>query len=100
MTTADREPVLDALRLAELWLDEATSFPSGATSSAAWSRAEWVEATLPAWRELVDPVAGKVVDSMGSMLGGEGGPLARWASRACRRSSRPPCHRWPDRCSR
>jgi len=75
VTTADREPVLDALRLAELWLDEATSFPSGATSSAAWSRAEWVEATLPAWRELVDPVAGKVVDSMGSMLGGEGGPL-------------------------
>src|SRR6188768_474483 len=38
VTTADREPVLDALRLAELWLDEATSFPSGATSSAAWSR--------------------------------------------------------------
>ena len=76
VTTADREPVLDALRLAELWLDEATSFPSGATSSAAWSRAEWVEATLPAWRELVDPVAGKVVDSMGSMLAGEGGPLA------------------------
>ena len=75
VTTADREPVLDALRLAELWLDEATSFPSGATSATAWSRAEWVEATLPAWRELVDPVAGKVVDSMGSMLGGEGGPL-------------------------
>ena len=76
VTTADREPVLDALRLAELWLDEATSFPSGAGSAAAWSRAEWVEATLPAWRELVDPVAGKVVDSMGSMLGGAGGPLA------------------------
>jgi hypothetical protein len=76
VTSTDREPVLDALRLSELWLDEATSFPSGSTSSAAWSRAEWVEATLPAWRELVDPVAGKVVDSMGSLLTGEGGPLA------------------------
>ena len=76
VTTSDREPVLDAMRLAELWLDEATAFPSGATAVAAWSRAEWVEATLPAWRELVDPVAGKVVDSLGSMLTGEGGPLA------------------------
>jgi len=76
VTTSDREPVLDAMRLAELWLDQATAFPSGATAVAAWSRAEWVEATLPAWRELVDPVAGKVVDSLGSMLTGEGGPLA------------------------
>jgi putative hydrolase len=76
VTTADREPVLDALRLAELWLDNATSFPAGAAAASAWSRAEWVEATMPAWRELVDPVAGKVVDSMGSMLSGEGGPLA------------------------
>jgi putative hydrolase len=76
VTSADREPVLDAMRLAELWLDEATAFPSGATAVAAWSRAEWVEATLPAWRELVDPVAGKVVDSLGSMLTGESGPLA------------------------
>jgi putative hydrolase len=76
VTTSDREPVLDAMRLAELWLDEATAFPSGATAVSAWSRAEWVEATLPAWRELVDPVAGKVVDSLGSMLTGEGGPLA------------------------
>ena len=46
-------------------------------ASKAWSRAEWVEATLPAWRELVDPVAGKVVDSMGAMLAGEGGPMAQ-----------------------
>jgi putative hydrolase len=76
ITTADREPVLDAMRLAELWLDEATAFPSGATAVSVWSRAEWVEATLPAWRELVDPVAAKVVDSLGSMLTGEGGPLA------------------------
>ena len=77
VTTTDREPVLDALRLADLWLDDATVFPSSATSSVAWSRSEWVEATLPAWRELVDPVAGRVVDSMGTMLAGEGGPMAQ-----------------------
>ena len=81
MNTADREPVLDALRLADLWLDAASDFPTGVTGGAAWSRAEWIEATLPAWRELVDPLASKVVDSMGSMLGGDadgaGGPLAQ-----------------------
>lgn len=77
VTTADREPVLDAMRLAELWLDEASAFPSGVAGAAAWSRAEWVEATLPAWQLLVDPLAAKVVDSMGSMLGGEDGPMTR-----------------------
>ena len=77
VATAEREQVLDAMRLAELWLDETCAFAAGATSVKAWSRAEWVEATLPAWRELVDPVAGKVVDSMGSMLAGEGGPMSR-----------------------
>ncbi|CAM5744058.1 Hydrolase OS=Streptomyces alboniger OX=132473 GN=CP975_23660 PE=4 SV=1 [Streptomyces alboniger] len=44
----------EAVRLADLWLDDATSLPSGAASAVAWSRAEWVEATLPAWKELVD----------------------------------------------
>ena len=56
---AEREEVDDAVRLAELWLDAATALPAGATSASAWSRAEWVEATLPAWKALVDPVAGE-----------------------------------------
>ncbi len=77
VATAEREQVLDAMRLADLWLDEVTAFPAGTFAVKAWSRAEWVEATLPAWRELVDPVAGKVVDSMGTMLAGEGGPMAQ-----------------------
>ncbi|CAM5715014.1 hydrolase [Streptomyces canarius] len=34
----------------------------------AWSRAEWVEATLPAWQELVDPVAERVGAAMGDVL--------------------------------
>lgn len=75
VTTADREPVLESMRLAELWLDDVCGFAASSASSAAWSRAEWVEATLPAWKVLVDPVAAKVVDSMGSMLSGEGGPM-------------------------
>ncbi|TWP35340.1 zinc-dependent metalloprotease [Leekyejoonella antrihumi] len=42
--------------VANLWLDEVTDFP--ATSGVkAWSRAEWVEQTMPMWRQLVEPVA-------------------------------------------
>src|SRR4249920_1681181 len=45
----DRHKVVDALRLADLWLDEATSFSTGVRIAQAWSRSEWVEATLPVW---------------------------------------------------
>ncbi|MGG8405812.1 zinc-dependent metalloprotease, partial [Streptomyces sp. 12297] len=65
---AERSAVEEAVRLADLWLDGATSLPSGATTAVAWSRAEWVEATLPVWKELVDPVAERVGTAMGSVL--------------------------------
>ena len=60
-TPAQRQAVEDAVRLAEVWLDPVTTLPAGSSGAVAWSRAEWVESTLPAWRELVDPVAEKVV---------------------------------------
>lgn len=65
---AERSAVEEAVRLADLWLDGVTSLPSGANTAVAWSRAEWVEATLPVWRELVDPVAERVGSAMGSVL--------------------------------
>ncbi|WP_129840661.1 zinc-dependent metalloprotease [Streptomyces sp. RFCAC02] len=75
----ERADVEEALRLADLWLDGVTTFPSGTGSAVAWSRAEWVEATLPVWRELVDPVAERVGAAMGNVLPGDmqamAGPL-------------------------
>ncbi|MER6318326.1 zinc-dependent metalloprotease [Streptomyces sp. NPDC001581] len=65
---AEKSAVEEAVRLADHWLDGVTSLPSGATTSVAWSRAEWVEATLPVWKELVDPVAERVGAAMGSVL--------------------------------
>jgi putative hydrolase len=64
----DRHKVVDALRLADLWLDEATSFSTGVRKAEAWSRSEWVEATLPVWSKLCDPIADRAVDAMGGML--------------------------------
>jgi putative hydrolase len=65
---AERSSVDEAVRLADIWLDGVTSLPSGASTSVAWSRAEWVEATLPAWQQLVDPVAERVGAAMGEVL--------------------------------
>src|SRR5450432_3422639 len=67
----ERAAVTDAIRLAELWLDPTTSFPAATTSARTWSRAEWIEATLPTWTELVEPVASKVVEAFsGELTGG------------------------------
>lgn len=52
------------LRLADLWLDPVTSWPTGITLTHAWSPADWVEATLPVWRRLCDPVAATVARTM------------------------------------
>ncbi|MBH1935726.1 zinc-dependent metalloprotease [Streptomyces sp. AV19] len=68
VTDGERAAVQEAVRLADLWLDGVTSLPSGSGTAVAWSRAEWVEATLPVWRELVDPVAERVGSAMGDVL--------------------------------
>jgi putative hydrolase len=61
VSASERRAVEEAVRLAEVWLDGATVLPAGTSGALAWSRAEWVEGTLPAWRALVDPLAEKVV---------------------------------------
>ena len=64
----ERAAVTDAVRLADLWLDDVTTFPSGIRRIEAWSQSEWLEATFPVWSSLCDPIAAKAVDAMGSML--------------------------------
>jgi putative hydrolase len=72
--------VQDAVRLADLWLDDATELPSGVHSTQAWSRVEWIERTLPVWSTLCDPVAAHVVEAMANGLPEElraqAGPMA------------------------
>ncbi|MGL5405631.1 MAG: zinc-dependent metalloprotease [Propionibacteriaceae bacterium] len=55
-TNNDQAQVLEATELAESWLDSHTHFRCPATAYA-WSRAEWIEATMPTWQQLADPVA-------------------------------------------
>ncbi|QNN51781.1 zinc-dependent metalloprotease [Nocardioides mesophilus] len=75
-TAAQRSDVADALRLADHWLDSATDLPSGVATTAAWSRAEWVEQTMEVWKGLVEPVAEHVVSAMTEALPGEAKAMA------------------------
>ncbi|MBO0824568.1 MAG: zinc-dependent metalloprotease, partial [Actinobacteria bacterium] len=73
---SDRRKVVEALRLADLWLEETTQLPSGIQTATAWSRSEWVEATLPVWSKLCDPIAARAVDAMSGLLSEDSGGLA------------------------
>ena len=67
VSAIERHEVEQALDLATLWLDPVTSFPATSSGGGAWSRSEWIEATLPQWRRIVEPVAEKVNESMSGM---------------------------------
>jgi len=75
-TRADQDAVADAVRLAEHWLDEACEFPAGAHRPAAWSRAQWIESTFPAWEKIVEPVATHVNAAMEKALPDEAKAMA------------------------
>jgi putative hydrolase len=95
-TSADPSPsqrqqdqVSDAVRLADHWLDEATDFPSGVSSTAAWSRAEWIVGTTDVWKGLVEPIAASSVNSIAAampqdqaLVGPMGGQLIGMLQRA------------------
>jgi putative hydrolase len=63
-----KDAVADAVRLADHWLDDTTAFPSGVTSTAAWSRAEWVVGTTDVWKVLVEPIAESSVNALSGAL--------------------------------
>jgi putative hydrolase len=75
-TQADRDAVVAAVRLADLWLDTACAFGSTGGRAAAWSRAEWVEATISSWQEMVEPMAGHLTGAMQRALPEEAKAMA------------------------
>jgi putative hydrolase len=79
---AARREIEQAVEVAQLWIDAVTDLPAPAGVVHAWSRAEWVDQTMPVWKELVEPVAAgvrtAVVAAMRSQMGqlGSGEDLA------------------------
>jgi len=70
----ERRQIVDALQLADLWLNEVTTLPSGVNQPEAWSRSEWIEKTVPVWKQLCDPVAARMVETMGGTINSAGLP--------------------------
>jgi putative hydrolase len=68
VTDAEQRQVAEALRTADLWLDRVTELPSATARTEAWSRADWVEKTLPTWKGIVEPIAASVGDAMSSAM--------------------------------
>jgi putative hydrolase len=54
---AARREIEQAVQIAHLWIDDVTDLPAPSGAVHAWSRAEWVDQTMPMWRQLVEPVA-------------------------------------------
>ena len=68
VSAQETREVVDACRLADLWLDPVTTLPASGAAARAWSRTGWLTSTLPSWRQLVDPVAARVVAAMSGAL--------------------------------
>lgn len=72
-TSKDTAAIADAVRLADTWLDEATSFSGMGAQAAAWSRAEWVEKSMPGWGRIIEPVVKSMSEAMANTVAPEGG---------------------------
>ena len=79
VSSVDVSAVREAMSLAEVWVDGATSFPAATRSVTAWTPAEWVDTTLPAWQRLVAPIAdrmgGALVENLPEEFRAQAGPM-------------------------
>jgi putative hydrolase len=70
-TPLDRAAVADAVDVADVWLDDATALPRTSATAVAWSRAEWVEETLPRWKAVITPLAERMAAASAESLPGQ-----------------------------
>ena len=72
---AARRQIEEAVHIAGLWLDDVTDMTAPNGLVHAWSRAEWVDQTMPMWRRLVEPVAEGVSTAVVAALRSQMGQL-------------------------
>lgn len=68
VTPVEAKQIDDALRLAEMWLNEATSFEALGTIGQGLSRKQWIEQTFDSWQRLTGPVAESVGRAMAQVV--------------------------------
>ncbi|HIW91347.1 MAG TPA: zinc-dependent metalloprotease [Candidatus Corynebacterium avicola] len=76
----DSQAVAESVRLVELWLDEATVLPAGATGSVAFTGSQWLDETLPRWKRVINPLAEKLgaasMDGLPEEIRSQLGPMS------------------------
>lgn len=68
ITDGSRHSLVDAFALANLWLGEATTISELSETPQAMTRGEWVEKTLPVWKEIAGPVSTSIADALTTAL--------------------------------
>ena len=69
VTVEDLTQIQEAINIADLWINEATTFPSlPLTDSIALSRRDWIDSTLNGWQELTKPLVDSMSAALSSML--------------------------------
>ena len=68
ISSGDRTDLGEAFALANLWLSEATTISELSQPPRTLTRGGWVEATLPVWQELAEPVALSIADALTAAL--------------------------------
>ena len=70
-----RREIEQAVLVARLWIDNVTDLPAPSGAVHAWSRAEWIDQTMPMWRQLVEPVAAGVSTAVVAAMRAQMGQL-------------------------
>ncbi|PMB91107.1 hydrolase [Varibaculum cambriense] len=60
-SAAQAQKIREQLSVADLWLDTVTTLSPTASERVAWTPREWIQATVPAWQRLTEPVIANVV---------------------------------------
>ncbi|WP_207453422.1 zinc-dependent metalloprotease [Herbiconiux sp. SYSU D00978] len=68
MTPLDRSSLEQALQLAALWLDEVTFVAQLTLPPKLMSREQWIDATMPVWSQLAEPVATSIANALTDVL--------------------------------
>ena len=68
VTESDQSATNNASTIAEIWLNQATSFSSAHNSVRAITPQEWTSLTFEAWKAIVEPVAAAMASAMSSIM--------------------------------
>lgn len=68
LTGSQAQGTRQAMSVADLWLDPATELSAPSPVREAWTRVEWIDQTLPAWKEICNPIAENAARVMSETL--------------------------------